>query len=817
MWGADGARLIRAGCRRLRNDLGYVVAGTLCVGLGIGALAVSFTVVQGTLLSPLPYPEADRLVTLWCHFDEQGIAEDFLSEVELLDYARQSRALELVSGVLPWRFNLTKTAEPEQLVGARVSVGLLALLGAQPLLGRTFSPDDAVPGKDHVVLLSESLWRRRFGGSKDILKQELELNGSHHQVVGVLPQGVRLGEDEWDVWAPLATDTTRLPPRNARGLLVLGRMRPGVTLAAARAEALTISNRFASAYPDDYPSGSGWQLRLVPLKEHIVGEAKPAFLLQLATCALIFLAACGNVFSLSLARAATRIRETAIRAALGAPRGALRSSFLFETTAVALLGALLGLSIAGLVIHLLVVAGPRQVPRLDELRVGLPTLALALALAVVAGVVLGWIAAGWAHRHAGWHHLRDASELAAMSRSSQRIQGGLVVLQVALALVVLISTGLLTKSYLRTLRVNPGFEPDRVLSFQLFLPRAGYPPPAAVAFFRDLEEELRTLPGVRHVASVSDLPFTDSDSNGQVSAESSPEATTDHQGAAVSWRTVTPDYFETLRIPIERGRAFDGSDQVETQAVVIVDPRLAARLWPGQDPLGKRLRLLKWANSEWLTVVGVVGAVRDASLTLEPREQLYLPHAQRSRRMMSLVLSTELDPMSLAPAVQRRVRQLAADLPIVNLVPLNQLIAASTARARFNLWVFALSTGVTVVLAVLGLYALAAYAVAQSRREIGLRLALGARSGDVLRMALGRILVLVSAGLATGGLVSLWTSRLFQSQLFEVAPLDGTAWLVAPLLLISAGSLAVLGPARRALSVSPITALRQGSGWRRAG
>jgi putative ABC transport system permease protein len=797
--------------RALGQARGFALATVASFALGIGSHGAVFTIVHATLIRDLPFRDPERLVTVWNSFPDRELPRAPLSEAELLDYRRESATLESVAGLLGWRFNLSGVAQPEQLNGAKVSVSLFPLLGVKAEIGRTFVAAEETTGQDRVVLLSHRLWRRRFGGDRAILGRSVILNGDPQVVVGILPDSFRFGPEGVDVWAPLTADAAQFLPRDARAVLAVGRLREGASLAQAQAEMESLARRMEEEHPEVYPAGSGWGIRLVPLREDLVAEARPALLALFAAGGLVLLTALGNVINLMLARATDRRRDVAIRSALGAGPASLARPLVTEAVLLTLAGCALGLLLAAWVVQALVAMAPRGIPRLHEIASDRAFLGLAPGVSLVVGVALGLLATLWALRHGGSEALKDGAVATSGGRQSQRTRSLLVTAQVALAVLVLIGAGLLAQTFLRIRRVDPGFRPDHLLTFQIFLPRSGFSEPAkSAAFFTGLLDDLQSVPGVLGAAAVSDLPFSGSDLAGEVTAEGARAPMPGEGLPTASWRVVTPEYFRTLGIPLAEGRSFNHSDHASAPGVVLVDQLLARRLWPDGEPLHKRLALKDWASSDWLTVVGVVEPVKHDRLTSEPREQLYLPHAQSGRRAMSVVVRTAGDPVGIAPAVRASMDRRAPDLPVANLRTMDDLVAATTADLVFNLWLFGGFSAIAVLLATLGLYSVASYAVARRSREIALRMALGASRSQVVGLVLRQNLLQLLPGLAVGLALSFWATRFLQSQLFEVVPNDPATFAAAPLLIFALGLLASYLPARRAARIEPQTALRRG-------
>jgi predicted permease len=802
--GSGWRRNLRHGLRSLAGARGFALAIVASFALGIASLSAGFTLLHATLIRDLPFRDPGRIVLIWTRFPQRGVARGPLSEPELLDCRQRLSTLESVAGLLGWQFNLTGLGLPEQLAGARVSPSLFPLLGVQAEVGRTFTADEETPGRDRVVLLGHQLWRRRFGGNPGIVGRVVTLNGEPHVVVGILPAGFRIGGEELDVWAPLAVANANPMPRDARAVLTVARLRAGTSLARTQGELDALARRLEQEHSDIYPPRTGWGFWLVRLQDHLVAEARPALLALFAAGGLVLLIASGNVLLLMLARASDRSRELAIRSALGAGPGALALPLVGEATALTLAGCALGLLLAYWAIGTLVAVGPPGVPRLQEIGTDWTALPVALGLALAAGLTFGTLTTVWSLRQGGGGSaaLKDGSENTAGSRRGQRTRGLLVTAQVALAILVLISAGLLAQSFVRLRRVDLGFHPDHLLTFQLFLPREGFQDPArAVSFFAGLLDEVGAIRGVRSAAAVSDLPLRSSFLSSKVTARGAAPPPPGGADPDVTWRVVTPEYFATLGIPLERGRCFSAADQAAAPHVAIVDRRLAQRLWPHQDAIGKSLSLGGWGASDWLTVVGVVGSVRGAGLSTDPVEQLYLPHAQSSRRMMSVVVRTAGDTAGIASAVRVRVARMAPDLPVADLLPMDEVVAATTARLSFNLWLFGSFSAIAVALATLGLYSVAAYAVVRRTREIALRMALGASPADVVRLVLRQGLKRLGPGLVLGLLIALWAARLLQSQLFQIVPDDPGTFAAAALFISGLGLLASYLPARKAARI----------------
>jgi putative ABC transport system permease protein len=803
-------RELQLAVRGLARTPAFSAVAILCLALAIGVNSAMFSIVHAVLLDPLPYREPDRVVLVYNRFLGQEQERVPASGYELIDVRDRTESFERVAAVIPQFLNLTGAGDAERLVGARASADLFPLLGVDAAEGRTFTADEDVYGRNQVVLLGHELWRRRFGADPEVVGRSLTLNDIPHQVVGVLPEGFSFGPFDYDVWVPVAINFAQLPPRNARGLTVVGRLAEGVSLAGARADLGALARSLREEHPDVYPAGGTWDLEAVPVMEDLVGDTRPALFALTGAVALVLFIACANVANLLLARATAREKEVGIRSSLGAGRARLARQFLTEGLVLSLAGALPGLLLAWWIPKALVAVQPARVPRLDEVALDPSVLLFTLAIAVATGVAFGLVPLVRSRSVQLSRVLSEGGKTSAAGSRGAVARSALVVAEIAMALVVLVGAALLAQSVRSLGRMDPGFRTEGVLTFRLFLSPQEYPDDAGkVQLVRRLSERLAALPGVERLAAVSHIPLSAVETSGDLRLEG--QAPDPERGnPRTGWRMATPEYFETLEVPLLAGRAFRDSDTAEAPGVVVLERRLARRLFPGQDPLGRRLALLRFDGSEdWRTVVGVVGDVRQQSLTTETGDQLYVPWAQYPFGLVNFVLRAGVRPEALTPEVRRAVAEIDRDLPVLDLQPLREYVETALSEHRFHALLFGIFAAVALVLALAGVYGVMAYSVAQRTREIGLRVALGADRTDILRLVVRQGLRLAGLGVVVGLAGALALVRWIESLLFGVRGTDVATYLVAGLVVCALAWLASYLPARRATRVEPAAALRQ--------
>ncbi len=806
---ADLLRDLRLALRQALQNPGFTLAAVLTLALGIGAATAIFSLVDAILLRPLPFAEQDRLISVWGEIVPRG---QHHVEVSLADYAGWRDGNHVLSGLALVTTNdsdvaMTGRGEPLHVRARLTSDNLFAVLGAEALLGRTFLPGQEDRPGTSVVLLSHRFWQRHFAADPAAVGQKILLDGEPHLIVGVMPREFRYPDDA-DLWTTLSGIYAVPDLRDLRIFHAVGRLKPGVTQKQAEQDLLRGSVQMQREHPlanQDFTSD------VFPLPREILGDTRPALLLLLAAVALLLLIACANVAGLLLARSAGRQKETALRIALGAPRGRIVRQLLTESALLALLAAGLGLFLAWAGLRVVAAIGPGDIPRLDEVgldgRAVLFSLAAALATAGLFGLAPALQTTGASLTLA----LKEGGKSSA-SRHASRLRNLLVAGEVALALVVLVMAGLVLRSFAELQRTDLGFQPRNLLTFRLTLYGANYPEPHRwAALFRAVRERVAALPGVESASVVLLRPLSgpigwDSDFTveGQTPEQQATNPTSNQE-------RVSPGYFATLGIPLLQGRDFAWSDTPESQLVVIVNRSTAERFWPGESPLGKRLRWgsARQTDAPWLTVVGVVGDARYRSIEVS-RPDLYIPFLQRPHWAMDLVARTQGDPERLARPVSDAVHAVDPTLPVTHLTTMEREVEESLGRPRLRALILAVFAGLALVLAAVGLYGIIAWSVAQRGREIAIRMALGAGQGAVVRLVLRQGLGLTVAGLAAGlvGALALVATGWLGDLLYNVAPHDLLTFLAVPLLLLTVASVASLLPARRATRVDPLVVLR---------
>ncbi len=795
--------------RILRRSPGFTLTAVLTLALGIGANTAIFSVVNATLLRPLPFPHPERIVAIQNQYKAVGLDSASASVPDYIDYRNQKQLFSEVAAVDSDDFNLTGADRPERLSCGKATSGLFAVLGVQPLLGRVFTSDEDHPGKNQVVVLTEGLWKRRFGGDPGVIGRAIHLNGKPYTVVGIVPPIL-----EWfaplDAWIPTGFTPADMAPthRGDEFLFILARLRPEVSLAQARAGMAALGRTLAKQYPDNFPASSGWAIRVDSLTELLVGDVRAALVVLLAAVGFVLLIACANVANLLIARASGRLREISIRAALGAAKIRIVRQLLTESVMLGVLGGCAGMLLGSWGVGLLVKTGPQQLPRLDEVTVDGRVLAFTAAIAILTGILFGLAPA----MQVAGANLHDMLKLGARGVSgslrSHRMRGALVITEVALSFVLLVAAGLLLRSFDSVRKVDPGFRAQNVLTFGVALPPEQYNTAARTSgFFHALLERLAALPGVTAAGAVSPLPFSGSNGSGSflIEGHTVPEGGT---APHADQRIVTPGYFKAMGIPLRRGRLLADSDREEAPLAVVVDDALAQEYWKDKDPLGQRIRRPDGKNS-WATVVGIVGHVQHNALDNQTRKgTFYWSYLQKSRPSLQVVMHTAGDPMALSNAAQREVSNLDKDVPVFDVKTMDQRVAASLANRRFAAWLLAVFSFIAMLLAAVGLYGVMAQGVLQRSREIGVRMALGAQSGDVLRMILRQGAVLIAGGVAAGTLAALGLTSLMKSLLFGVSPADPLTFAMVAALLPCVALAATWLPARRATRLDPVNTLR---------
>ena len=806
---ADIGQDLRYGLRTLIKNPGFTIVAVIALALGIGANSAIFSVVNAVLLRPLPYKNPDQLVVIWENATHLGFPKDTPSPANFLDWRQQSSLFEGMAAFAERSFNLTGVGEPERLDGRRVSANLFEMLGVKPIVGRTFVPQEDQPGTK-VVLLNESLWKRRFGGDPAVVGRAVNLNGEPYTVVGVLPQTVRLptsGNWRDQVWVPLAFPSEEAASRGAHYLEVIARMKPGMTLPKAQAEMDTIAARLAQQYPD-FNARRG--AVVTPLHEEIVGKMKSPLLILLGAVAFVLLIACANVANLLLARAAVRQKEIALRLALGANRARLTKQLLVESVLLSLVGGLVGLGLAYFGLNVLTRFIPQDVAQADTITIDAKVLLFTLAVAVVTGLIFGLAPATQASHFNLNETLKEGGRDSGAGVRGKRLRNSLVIAEVATSFILLVGAGLLINSFVHLRTLDPGFRADHLLALNVDLSEVKYPDTQRrTAFFEEVTRRVRTLPGVQSVAVAGNLPFTYNGDSTLIAVEGIPDPPID-QWPDVIYRTVGPGYLATMGIPLVRGRDFNDQDTLDTTPVVVISEKTAKRYWPNEDPIGKRLKTGATASDvPWRTVIGVVKDVRQNDFIAEPKMQMYFSYRQvKDLVANALVVRTSVDPLSLATSVRNTIWAVDKDQPVANIDSMEHIVAGAVARQRFSMLLLAIFAGLALVLAAVGIYGVMSYSVAQQTREIGIRIALGAQRGDVLRMTVKEGLKLVGVGLLIGLISAFVLTRVMESLLFGISATDPVTFGIICVVLLIVATLASYIPALRAATVDPMVALR---------
>jgi predicted permease len=808
---------LRYAIRALRRTPGFTLAAVLTLALGIGATTTIFTVVNGVLLRPLPYPRADRIANIWNDFGVGAQSLPAVSPLDFRDYKRRSRTFDAfaaasAAAVVGLRGNLSGAGEPELVDLVTITANFFPLFGVTPAYGRNFLESEESLGGPHVVMLSGRLWRRRYGADPAIVGRTIQVDGVGYEVVGILPATFRLAlpaeaflVTDAEMWTPLQFDYGHAPPRNFTFFTVFGRLRPGVTFAQAQADMNDIAMQFRKEFPEH--AGTQVRIRAVPLQQDVVKHARPALLVLLGAVGLVLLIACANVAHLLLVRATVREHEFALRTALGASRGAVIRQLITESGVLAVLGGLLGLVVATAALGLLRALHPSNLPRLAEIDVDGRVLAFTALTCVATTLLFGLAPAVQVASKDPQGALQGAGRGGATGRRN-RVRALLIVGEVALSVVLLVGAGLLVRSFVALQDVRPGFDASDVLTFQLAMPASRYPTgDARRTFVRELERRLIELPGVKRVGFISKLPLTGS---GALSPYAFDEATARNwESVTADGRQVSPDYFTAMNSRLLEGRAFSWDDAVGKPPIIIVDETLARQAWPGRSAVGKQLQLGPTGEANNMAeVVGVVEHERVLDLARPVRPLIFYPMGQQLPPAVDVAIETRVAPQSLAGAATSLVHEMDKDLAVTRMVPMARYLSEGMAQARFSLLLMATLGGIALLLAAVGIFGVIAYTVTQRTREFGIRLALGEDPRHTRRDVIARGMRLVVPSILVGLGASLVFTRFLGGLLYQVSPHD-------PLTL--GGIAAILGavalaacylPARRATAVDPAIALR---------
>ena len=809
---------LRYALRMLRKNPGFTIVAAVILALGIGANTAIFSVINAVLLRPLPFPTPERLVRVWERRPTSGETNIPVSGHEYVAWSKQSHVFERMALYDTDGVTLTGRGEPESLGILRVSADFFPLLGIRPALGRAILPGEDRSGNDRVAVLSDGFWRRRFGGDRTLVGQTITLSDQSYTVVGVmspLPQSLSP-----DLWVPIDVPS-EAQKVGRHSLNVIGRLKAGVSLAQAQADLDVVARRLAQQLPQE---NTDHGLKVLPLREDLVGDSRRALLVLMGAVGLVLLIACLNVASLLLARAVGRQREIAIRTALGASRLRLIRQLVTESVLLAGIGGTVGLLLAVWLTDLLPRIRAVSMPLLETAALDRTALAAATVLAILSGAACGLVPALQASRRQFVQAMNDGGRMSA-EPGRRRLGAALVAAEVALALVLMVGTGLMLKSFIRLVSVDPGFSSQNVLVASLALPAPRYPKPEqSRRFFDELLERIRSVPGVESAGGTTNLPLQAGDNWMPFAIEGRP-AQPPGQESNAPFRVVTPDYFRTLRIPLREGRFFSEADarisvpvirwydaqpypanfeKPQAAPVAIISDAMAHQYWPNEDPIGRRFRLL---YSPWITVVGVVGDVKHNSLDGPSYPHIYMPYSQEPRGEITLVARTAGDPLHFAAAVREQVRGLDARLPVA-ITAMDDVLSDSVGRQRFYVLLVGVFGALALGLAVLGVFGLVSQSVSQRTGEIGVRMALGANPGDILWLIIGQGFIPIFIGLCIGVAAALGLTQLMKNLLYDVSPNDPLTFVAVGLLLATVAMLANFIPAKRATKVDPMVALR---------
>lgn len=804
-------RDLRLGLRTLAKSPGFTAVAVLTLALGIGANTAIFSVVYAVLLKALPYPQADRLVMLYENVRLPNYQNDRneVSPGNFSDWTKQNTVFENMAAYRNRSFNLIGTGEPLRVEGELVSANFFSALQIHAELGREFIAEEDRPGASHVVVMSDGLWRSHFGSDPQILGKKLLLDGEGYEVVGVAPAGFHFPDSEDQLWVPLVMTPAERENRGSHFLEVFARLKPGATLEQAQAEMSVIARHLTELYPDSH---TGQTVKVVPLEEDLAGPVRPTLLVLWGAVGLVLLIVCANVANLLLARASARHREIAIRLALGASRQRLFCQLLTESTLLALCGCVFGLLLARLGVSALKLLATSRLPRTDEFSLDASVLAFSFTIAILAGLISGLAPALQTGDRNLHDTLRSGSRESAMG-SRLRGRNLLVVVETAVGVVVVIGAGLLLRSFLRIEQIPLGFQPQGVLTFRVIPRGQGYSEPSQrSAFYRQAVEQIGALPGVQSAAAVTFIPLTFVRGSKGFTIEGRPPIAPG-QIPMAGYDVVTPGYFSSLRISLREGRDFSWSDTRETQPVILINEAMAKTYWPGEDPLGKRIRQGGSDDHEfpWLTIAGIVGDIREFDPLTAPRPTMYFPITQFADPggiLRDWVVRIAGDPLTVASSVRTAVWSVDKDLPVTRVRTMDEVRSTSIASERLNLLLFVLFASVALVLATVGIFGVTAYSVAERTREIGIRVALGARSSDVLKLVLAQGFRLAALGLLLGLVGAFALTRLMAGMIYGVSATDAATFFTVALLLAAVALGACYIPARRALRVDPMVALR---------
>ena len=807
---------LRYSARSLLKHPGFVITITLILALGIGANSTIFSVVNAVLMRPLPYEAPDRIVMIWETNQSKAVTRSIVSPANFLDWREQNHVFEHLAAFRFWYYTVTGAGDPERYQGARVSAGFFPLLGIKPEFGRNFGPEEEQVGRDHVVILSHALWQSRFGGDRNIIGQLLTIDGEPFTIIGILPANFRFTRvlnAELELWMPISFAPQQLT-REDRSIIVYGRLKQGVPLSQAQAEMDGITHRLEQEYPK---TNSGWAAQVNNLQDQAIQPVRPTLLILMVVVGFVLLIACANVANLLLTRATARQKDIAIRLALGSSHSRLMRHLLIESLLLALLGGAAGLLLAYWGINVLNVILPDRVPHLEKFSLDLRVLGFTLVVSLLVGVIVGLIPGLQASRLNLSETLKEGGRALSEAPSRRRLRNLFVILEVTLTVPLLISAGLMLRSSLLLQNIDRGINLKNVLTMQISLPKAKYSTAQQTAtFYRRALQRIQSEPGVQSASAVNFLPLTNLGDATSLTIEGG-NPPPPGQEITVSYRVIDQNYFRTMGIPLLRGRYFTEQDNDESHGVVMIDQTMARRYWPDEDPVGRRLQpqfpaaKVPWrpeSSNNWLTIVGVVEDVKEDGLNDQTSAEIYLPYLQNPSSLMNLLVRSTSDPLRLVASVRSQVLAVDGDQPVYNIMTMENVFSQSLAEPQVITSLLATFAAVALILAAIGVYSVMSYSVAQRTHEVGVRMALGAQQRHVLRMILGQGLKLVLVGVVIGVTTAFAVTRVVSNLLFGVTATDPAIFVAVPLLLVVIAILASYLPARRALKVDPIIALR---------
>jgi len=802
---------IRYGIQMMRRHPGVTMVAILALAIGIGANTAIFSVVQSVLIRPLPYKNADRLVQIWGQNPARGVPFHNVPYPDLNQWREQSRSYEAMSAYRNAPMNLTGRDQPEQILTLQVNAEFFAVAGVPPLHGRTISAEEDRPGSGRVLMLTFPGWRRLFGADPAIVGRSIFLNANSYTVIGIMPASFALGGSAVDAYVPLATSGDYQPGNMMVSVAGYARLKPGITRQQAQAELDVINRRLEQEHPPGRRNGRIWGVQ-----EFLVRDVHSGLLILMGAVAFVLLISCTNVANILLARAGARRREMALRTVMGASRGRLVRQMLTESVLLALVGGLLGTGLAFIGVKILVSASGRAFPLIEMVALDKGALLFTGLVCLLTGLLAGLAPARAVLKEGApgflQQSLKDGGRSLAGSYSGRRLRAVLVTCEVALACMLLVGAGLFMRSLIRLQEVDPGFSEAGVLTARVTLPSVKYGQgPSRRVFFQEFLSRLESSPDVIAAGLVTMLPLSGSNTGLGIFIEGRPEPP-QSEIPIVWWRAASPGYFPAMSIPLLRGRLLTEADKESAPAVAVINKTMARRIWPGEDPIGKRFSLGRAPQGDqpsWLEVVGVVGDVRHTNLAQEPDAEFFLPAVQMPPTSATVVIKTRTDPMDLVPYLRKAALEVDKDMPVSAIRSMEQIMSDSIYSRQLAIRLMAIFAGIALVLAAIGIYGVVSYSVGQRTHEIGVRIALGARAGQVLRMTIVQGMAPVFAGLVLGIGGALATVRLIRSQLFETDPRDPAIFVSGLMVLLLVAVLATLIPARRAAQVDPIVALRR--------